>query len=398
MGTTPSANYDRSAKEWVRQVRFAVAAIVVSFLAMPLLAPAAQALQQGPMLVLEDSVVLRETDDHTIGEPAGLVVSSDGSFFVSDRFSQRVLHFESDGTFLRAFGRAGRGPGEFTYIGPVGFVADGKVGFLDLRPLAIKVFEVKTGRYVDQTVLPADQTVFPMSFSIVNDTVWIAGRDKNTWLAVGAVSVADLVTASSNAVIALDRVAVPSIYQGNQPENQIVTGLLPTTTIAVGNDDLVVGFEASQFVLRTDRAGVVLDTLVFPAARRRGLPDESDWARFVSEATGIREFVGSVSSLMAVSRDDAGRVYAVHSDYEYGAARPGAGWDARAKLFVSSMRKDGSEACPDTQVPTSDVGAAKVIFLGDRLFVADQRILDSQNAQTVVRHFRINSVDCAGPD
>jgi len=97
-------------------------------------------------------------------------------------------------------------------------------------------------------------------------------------------------------------------------------------------------------------------THVRSAVRRRGLPDERDLARVRPEETDIRELVGSVSSLMAVARDDDGRIYAVHMDNEYGEARNGGGVDVQAKLFVSSMMEGGSEACPDTQVPTSDVG------------------------------------------
>jgi len=53
-------------------------------------------------------------------------------------------------------------------------------------------------------------------------------------------------------------------------------------------------------------------THVRSAVRRRGLPDERDLARVRPEETDIRELVGSVSSLMAVARDDDGRIYAVH--------------------------------------------------------------------------------------
>ncbi len=349
----------------------------------------AHALQLGPGLVLEDSVILRETAQHYVGEPTALLVSEDGSFFISDRFSNSILRFDSAGEFRGAFGRAGEGPGEFTYIGTAGFVADGVLGFLDLRPFSLEMFEVATGSYRGHVAI--DHGTFPMLFSVRDDTLWFGGMQTESWSAAGMASVSDVIAESAD--LSLDRVPVPRPYV----ENRMVFGTLAYTAIDVGEEDLMVGFGVSPFVLLANREGAVLDSLVFPVSRRRGLPDEDELAAIDMNDVSVPELIGRVSSLLAVSRDDRGYVYAIHQDFELGGPRGGSGFDARATFFVSSIRQDGSRACPDTSLPTSRVGVAKVALSGNLIHVLDQRLGDSvQAAQAVIRRFRINPLDCTG--
>lgn len=42
-----------------------------------------------------------------------MVISDDGSFFVSNRGNKKIYHFNSDGEYLSSIGQEGRGPGEF---------------------------------------------------------------------------------------------------------------------------------------------------------------------------------------------------------------------------------------------------------------------------------------------
>ncbi len=57
--------------------------------------------------------------------PEGIAVAPDGSIFVVDVFNNRFQIFNPDGTFDRVWGKAGSGPGEFSFFEPDGgFVAD----------------------------------------------------------------------------------------------------------------------------------------------------------------------------------------------------------------------------------------------------------------------------------
>lgn len=369
-------------------LRIGTFALAASFTLLLTTLPA-HALQLGPALVLEDSVILRETARHYVGEPTALLVAEDGSFFISDRFSNNIVRFDSAGEFLGAFGRAGEGPGEFTYIGTAGFIADGVLGFLDLRPFSLEMFEVATGSYRGRVAI--EDGTFPMSFSARNDTLWFAGMQTESWSAAGMATVSDVIAESVD--LSLDRVPVARPYV----ENRMIFGTLAFTALDVGDEDLMVGFGVSPFVLRTNREGAVLDSLVFPVSRRRGLPDEDELTEIGMDDVSVPELIGRLSTLWAVSRDDHGYVYAIHQDFEYGDPRRGGGFDARASFFVSSIRQDGSRACPDTSLPTSGVGVAKAALRGNRIHVLDQRLGDGvQTAQAVIRRFRINPSDCTG--
>jgi len=83
---------------------------------------------------------LAATMDDT-SDPAALIVADDGSYFIADRLSNSVLRFGRDGGFRRAFGRGGQEPGEFTVVGVQGFVAGDLLGFVDLRPMSLEIFE-----------------------------------------------------------------------------------------------------------------------------------------------------------------------------------------------------------------------------------------------------------------
>src|SRR5688572_24224209 len=54
----------------------------------------------------------------------GAVRLSTGEIAVADRGSNQIRYFGPDGTFRRAFGRAGQGPGEFRYIGTLSRFGD----------------------------------------------------------------------------------------------------------------------------------------------------------------------------------------------------------------------------------------------------------------------------------
>ncbi|MYG34150.1 MAG: hypothetical protein F4205_01540, partial [Gemmatimonadetes bacterium] len=73
-------------------------------LAMPILlgllvvfANGAAAQNPGPDLILRDSLVLEETEEHYIGNPLALFVAADGSLLVSDGFAETVLRYDATG-------------------------------------------------------------------------------------------------------------------------------------------------------------------------------------------------------------------------------------------------------------------------------------------------------------
>lgn len=91
-----------------------VPAVLLVAIQSAILGGRAAAQVRGPDLVLLDSLILEETEDHYLGQPLGLLVRADGSLLVSDGFSDAVLQYDSAGRLVGNLGRKGSGPGEFT--------------------------------------------------------------------------------------------------------------------------------------------------------------------------------------------------------------------------------------------------------------------------------------------
>ncbi len=347
------------------------------------------AAQPGPMLILEDSVVLRETDDHYIGQPISLIRAEDGSFLVADGFSNSVLHFDSRGRFQRVFGRKGRGPGEFRFVSSAGFVAGDLVGFGDDHAFELELFELGSGKHIGAAKMSPSTLVD--DYAVRGDTLWFAGINTESWKSIGLAALDDLVDAASSgggdgSVLASTLVVVPRPYA----ENEEVMGLLGKVSLDVHERGLVVGFAASPYVLSTSHSGVVQDTASIPVARRRGLPEEDELLA-LEPGPGVTDIFGSVSLLLKVSRDSMGFVHTVHQESEYDPEAR----QMRGTFFVSSMSENGGQLCPDTLIPTSDAGLPELTLDADRLYVLDQRLAGS-GIRTVIRTFRIDPVNCTG--
>lgn len=102
----------------------------------------------GEPLAARDSVVLEETDSLYLGDPFRFVVHGDGSFFVTDRFSDRIVRFGSDGRFLSAYGGPGAGPGEFQGVTILVLANDSTVAGYDGMARKFNLFSIGSGKYI----------------------------------------------------------------------------------------------------------------------------------------------------------------------------------------------------------------------------------------------------------
>lgn len=57
-----------------------------------------------------------ETQEGLLERPLHMLIAPSGDLYVADRGRRQVLAFSADGEFLRAFGRPGNGPGEFSAL------------------------------------------------------------------------------------------------------------------------------------------------------------------------------------------------------------------------------------------------------------------------------------------
>ncbi len=360
----------------------------------------ARAHNPGPDLILRDSLVLEETEEHYIGNPLALFVAPDGSLLVADGFTETVLRYDATGRLVGHWGGRGGGPGEFWSLGGVGFVTDSAAGFLDERG-KLELFALTTGAHHGSVTV---EFVYnrPSSFAVSGDSLWFAGINRESWATYGVIAVGDLLDAPSSLEqappISLSRGTVPVPYR----ESHVLAGSLSIVFLDVGDSDLVLGFTGSPFLLRTDHEGTVTDTTWIGEGSRRGELDENELlAAMRSEPESQQEsrswlfnFFSSVSMVRGLSRDDVGNVYTLHQDSDFDER----GTMAGVKLYVAVSRFDGDRGCADTLIPTSDVGAPIPFLRGRSLWVLDRRLRAgaATSIATVVRRFTLDPEQCTG--
>lgn len=354
----------------------------------------------GPNLILVDSLVLEETGEHHIGNPLGLFIERDGQLLVSDGFAETVLRYDATGRLIGRFGRRGQGPGEFVNLGGVGFVAATVAGFLD-ESGRLELFGLTDGAHSGRVRM--DMNNRTSSFAVREDSLWYAGINPVSSATFGAIAIPDLLDAvgadEQTPPILLDRGTAPAPYA----EGHALARSLSHAFIDVGDDDVVLGFAGSPFLLRTDHSGDGVDTAWIAPGGRRGEPTEDEFIEAMrrDRATSRQDlrswmfdFFGSVSFVRDLSRDEHGNVYTVHQD----ADRDDEGSMTGVRLYVAVSRFDGEAGCADTLIPTSDIGAPIPFLEDSTLWVLDRRLGGAATAglTTVVRRFAIDAGQCAG--
>ena len=356
----------------------------------------------GPDLVFLDSLVLEETDQHYIGSPLALQVTTDGSLLVSDGFSDAVLRYNATGMLIGHLGGKGDGPGEFRHLGGVGFASDEAVGFLD-EAGKLEVFVAGTGAHVGSVKVDLDNR--PSSFTVLGDSLWFAGMNPVSSGTFGAVGIQDLMDAarvgSDLPSMVLNRGQMPVLYA----EEHALARSLSHAFVDVGARDVILGFTGSPFLMRSDRRGAVKDTLWISLPReRRGEPDEKELLEVMGgrqptdrEAlrSGLFDVFGTVSLVRGLSRDDAGNIYTLHQDADRGQD----GTMTSVRMYVAVSSADGRRQCSDTLIPTSDVGVPVPLLRGRTLWILEQQMSGGgavPDIATVVRRFRIHAESCTG--
>ena len=354
----------------------------------------------GPDLILRDSLVLEETEEHYIGNPLALFVAPDGSMLVSDGFAETVLCYDTMGRLMGHLGRRGGGPGEFTHLGGVGFVAATVAGFLD-ETGRLELFELITGTHLGSVRVDVNNR--PSSFSASGDSLWFAGNNRVSSASHGVIAVADLVDATSATEqappIVLARGTVPVPYQ----ERHALAGSLSIAFLDAGDRDAVLGFTGSPFLIRIAHEGAVTDTVWIGKGLRRGEPDEGELLEAMRRdrsgtqedlRSSIFDFFAGVSLVRGLSRDGTGNIYTLHQESH----RDEDGTMTGARLYAAVSRFDGNRGCGDTLIPTSDVGVPIPFLQGSSLWILDRQLRAGAETSmaTVVRRFTIDPDRCTG--
>jgi streptogramin lyase len=89
----------------------------------------------------------------TFNRPSGVAVAANGDVFVSDGHggdsNARIVRFSKDGKFVAAWGKKGKGPGEFDTLHGIALDSKGRVFVVDRGNNRIQIFD-QNGKFLDQ--------------------------------------------------------------------------------------------------------------------------------------------------------------------------------------------------------------------------------------------------------
>ncbi|MFC1541922.1 peptidyl-alpha-hydroxyglycine alpha-amidating lyase family protein [Candidatus Latescibacterota bacterium] len=112
-------------------------------------------------------------DDEThFGEPNDMAITPTGEVFVADgERNFRIVHFDAEGNFIKAWGRQGTGPGEFEVPHAIDIDSNGLIYVADRGNSRVQVFD-QNGTFLNQwpdIIVPFDLWVTS------DDDIWVCG-------------------------------------------------------------------------------------------------------------------------------------------------------------------------------------------------------------------------------
>ncbi len=117
-------------------------------------------------------------DETHLNMPTDMAVTPEGDVFVTDGYGNaRVVHFNADGQFVKAWGSLGTEPGEFNLPHAIALDSKGKLYVADRNNARIQVFDQK-GTFLDQwqnLIVPWGLWITP------NNEIWVCGSSPMPW-------------------------------------------------------------------------------------------------------------------------------------------------------------------------------------------------------------------------
>jgi streptogramin lyase len=111
-------------------------------------------------------------DERRFDRPTDMAITPEGDIFVSDGYgNNRVVHFDRNGKFVKAWGKKGGGPGEFNLPHGIGVDSKGTLYVADRNNARIQVFD-RNGKFLAQWT----NLLVPWSIWITaQDEIWTCG-------------------------------------------------------------------------------------------------------------------------------------------------------------------------------------------------------------------------------
>jgi hypothetical protein len=117
--------------------------------------------------------------DHThLDMPTDMAITPTGDVFVSDGYgNSRIVHFDRDGRFVKAWGRLGHRSGEFSIPHAIEVDSKGRLYVADRNNARIQVFD-QEGKFLDEW----RDVVTPWGLCMTrNNELWVCGSSPMQW-------------------------------------------------------------------------------------------------------------------------------------------------------------------------------------------------------------------------
>ncbi|WP_339908810.1 peptidyl-alpha-hydroxyglycine alpha-amidating lyase family protein [Symmachiella dynata] len=121
-------------------------------------------------------------DELHFNMPTDMVITPKGDIFVTDGYgNRRIVHFDKDGKFVKAWGSYGTEPGKFVLPHAIQLDSKGLLYVADRNSARIQIF-TQEGELVDQW----SNLIMPWGISInKKDEVWVCGSSPHWWVRDG---------------------------------------------------------------------------------------------------------------------------------------------------------------------------------------------------------------------
>jgi DNA-binding beta-propeller fold protein YncE len=117
-------------------------------------------------------------DESHFNKPTDVAFTPDGQLFVSDGYGNaRVVHFDRNGKFVKAWGKLGTAPGEFSLPHSIVIDTKGRLYVADRNNARVQVFD-QQGKFLAEW----RNVMVPWSLWITaNDEIWACGSSPMIW-------------------------------------------------------------------------------------------------------------------------------------------------------------------------------------------------------------------------
>jgi DNA-binding beta-propeller fold protein YncE len=140
-------------------------------------------------------------DQTHMNQPNDVAIAANGDLYVSDGYgNNRVVVFDKNGKFVRAWGKLGTAQGEFSQPHSIALDSKGRVYVADRNNVRIQVFDAK-GKFLTEW----KNIITPWALEITkDDEIWVCGSSPMLWSEVGPTQAALATPPKDQVVMKLD--------------------------------------------------------------------------------------------------------------------------------------------------------------------------------------------------